>query len=233
MNVVSETLNWRASACMAARSSWLPSSTTHNGLPDSRAPPAVNTLRMRNLSSMARDYFTTLTARNVEGNPCQCSCVENFSNCTGASRRDLEQFGLPGTCVQLLGVPQRQLTAARFDQRGTTLHPVAIVAIEHAIDVAHARAVNVSTDDAVEIAAERGLRGGVLERGDVLDGLGQPQFEIRRQRPVRHAECAAARVDAAIEPHHEFIRRGTETRQPAAVLHGRVEFIPVHDEKLA
>src|SRR5512146_1750198 len=46
MNVVSERLNWRASACCVASSSPRPSSKTHSGLPVSLASRA-NTLTMR------------------------------------------------------------------------------------------------------------------------------------------------------------------------------------------
>jgi hypothetical protein len=47
MKVVSDRFIWRASDCMTAGSSWLPSSNTHRGLPDKRAPFVVKTLRIR------------------------------------------------------------------------------------------------------------------------------------------------------------------------------------------
>jgi hypothetical protein len=46
MNVVSERLNWRASACIVASSSPEPSSNTHSGLPV-RRPARAKTLTMR------------------------------------------------------------------------------------------------------------------------------------------------------------------------------------------
>src|SRR6185437_7126554 len=47
MKVVSDRLNCSASACMAAVSRALPSSTTHSGFPLRRSPPWVNTFTMR------------------------------------------------------------------------------------------------------------------------------------------------------------------------------------------
>src|SRR5436189_3552533 len=44
MNVVSERLNWRASACMVSSSSPRPSSKTQSGLPERRLRPSVKTL---------------------------------------------------------------------------------------------------------------------------------------------------------------------------------------------
>src|ERR1700694_4138716 len=52
--VVSERLNWRASACWAASSRPVPSSNTQRGLPV-RRPPRAKTLRMRKAyAAMAR-----------------------------------------------------------------------------------------------------------------------------------------------------------------------------------
>jgi hypothetical protein len=39
-----------------------------------------------------------------------------------------------------------------FHQRGAVLHPVAVVEVEHAVDVAHLAKVDVAADVAVEAA---------------------------------------------------------------------------------
>ena len=47
MNVVSDRLNWRASACILGVSSDSALSKTHNGLPLNGSSPCVNTLTIR------------------------------------------------------------------------------------------------------------------------------------------------------------------------------------------
>ena len=60
-------------------------------------------------------------------------------------------------------------TVAMLDQRRAALDPVAVVAVEHAVDVADLGVVDMAADDAVDVARARlgGDRVGVI--ADELD----------------------------------------------------------------
>ena len=48
-----------------------------------------------------------------------------------------------------------------------------------------------AANDACEVAAQRGLRRGVLEGLDVAHGISETQFEIGGERPVRQSQARA------------------------------------------
>ena len=58
-----------------------------------------------------------------------------------------------------------------LDQRGAALHPVAVVAVEDAVDVAHLGMVDVAADHAVDAAPARFARERLLEVADEADGV--------------------------------------------------------------
>lgn len=79
--------------------------------------------------------------------------------------------------------PVQDLEAAIevLDHRRTTLHPVAIVAIDDPLAIADLSRVNVTTNDAIEAAASRFANYCFFVIADVLDGIFDLVFQIRRQ----------------------------------------------------
>lgn len=65
-----------------------------------------------------------------------------------------------------------------FDHRRTTLHPVAIVAIDDPLAIADLGRVNVTADDAIEATAPRFANDGLFIIADVLDGIFDLMFQI-------------------------------------------------------
>src|SRR6202007_1259040 len=84
-------------------------------------------------------------------------------------------------------------------QRGTALDPIAVVAIQHAADVAYFGMMNMAADDPVHAAGAcfRGDRVG--EIADELHRVLDLEFEIGGERPIGIAETAAHKVEPAIE----------------------------------
>jgi len=123
--------------------------------------------------------------------------------------------------------------ARSSNERAAVLHPVPVIAVEHAIDGADAGTMDVPADDAVQAALHGRVRRGVFVRLHVAHRVLEPQLEVVSERPVRHAEHAPHEVDAAVQAHRELVRATADARQPAAALHGRVELVPVHDQQLA
>src|SRR3954463_9807354 len=139
MKVVSETLNWRASACICAWSSPVPSSTTASGFPDRRAPPAVKTLRIRNLSCMRPDYFTTIAGR-CRGNPDKWPVAIQAAASTRARSRNAT----------------RRLTDSQLDQHPESAEHHALAIERHRLRIHHARESRIAHGlgvDAVAILA--------------------------------------------------------------------------------
>src|SRR6185369_11959111 len=65
-------------------------------------------------------------------------------------------------------LPEPELAIPILNQCGAVLDPVAVIAVQHPVDLLHLRPVNMSTDDAVE-AAPRGLvRRGLFEAAHVV-----------------------------------------------------------------
>src|SRR6186713_1090616 len=95
MNVDSDKFICRASACMAAGSSWLPSSNTHRGLPERRAPPDVNTLRIR--------YFNSIVINVSEISPTYASCLMSYANSGDPQWR--RESGIAPWLVRLVARP--------------------------------------------------------------------------------------------------------------------------------
>ena len=61
-----------------------------------------------------------------------------------------------------------QFAVGGFDERRQAFDPVAVVAVEDAVDVANLGLVDVAADDAVETAAARLARERLLEARDVV-----------------------------------------------------------------
>src|SRR5688572_3685336 len=100
-----------------------------------------------------------------------------------------------------LGRPLDDLepAVAMLHQRGAALDPVAIVAIEDAVDGLDLGLVDVAAHHAVKAAALGFLRHRMLEVADELDRVLDPGFQERRQRPVGIAEPQAYVVVPVID----------------------------------
>jgi len=71
-----------------------------------------------------------------------------------------------------------------LDQRRAALDPVAVVAIEDAVDGADLGVMDVSAHHTIDAATACFARDGLLVVVDELDGVLDLVFEIGRQRPV-------------------------------------------------
>src|SRR5882724_10689181 len=98
--------------------------------------------------------------------------------------RSFEGDGIAAQRLDRLPVDDLQLPGVELHERREALHPVAVVAIEDAADVADLRLVDVAADDAVEGAPARLVRQGVLEIADVAHRVLDAMLEELRERPV-------------------------------------------------
>ena len=92
--------------------------------------------------------------------------------------------------------------------------------------------MNVAAHDDVELTAAYRLCGRLLETVHIFHRITDPALQIARQRPVGVAEAAPKGIDEAIGPERHVIEPGAQCGEPAAALHGAIEFVAVHDEQL-
>src|SRR5262252_7432212 len=109
MNVVSERFICRATACIVAGSNSRPSSKTHRGLPDSRAPPAVNTLRIL--------YLNSMTINKSEISPTYASTLKLFGAMDAVAGRQAHKYSVPAS-LALVQAPRHATVRLQL----TTLH---------------------------------------------------------------------------------------------------------------
>ena len=68
-------------------------------------------------------------------------------------QRDRGVYAAHGSLEDFVPAHDAQFAVGGFDERGQTFHPVAVVAVHDAVDVANFGLVDVAADDAVEAAA--------------------------------------------------------------------------------
>ena len=73
---------------------------------------------------------------------------------------------------------QLEAAVTVFHQRGAAFDPVAVVAVQHAVDGADLRLVDVTADDAVEAAPAGLMGGGIFEGVDGGAGVPNPVFDV-------------------------------------------------------
>ena len=116
----------------------------------------------------------------------------------------------------LLGpVHDAQAAVEILDQRGAALHPVAVVAVEDAVDVADLGVMDVAADHAVDAAPARLAGDGVLEVGDELHRVLDLVLEVGRERPVVQPELAARPVERGVEAQRRGVGPVAQDREPA------------------
>jgi hypothetical protein len=120
-----------------------------------------------------------------------------------------------------------------LDQRGAAFDPVAVVAVEDAVDRADLGVVDVPAHHAVDAASSRLARHRVFVVVDELHRVLDPVLEVRRQRPVGQAELAPAPVERGVDAQRRAVGPVAEDGEPARVAHDAVELVTVHDQQLA
>src|SRR4051794_21113957 len=110
-----------------------------------------------------------------------------------------------------------------LDQGGAALHPVAVIAVEDAVDGADLGVMDVAADHAVDAAAARLACHRLFVVGDELDRVLDLVLEVRRQRPVAEAELAAAPVERRVDAQRRAVGPLAQDREPLGVAHDAVE----------
>jgi hypothetical protein len=118
-----------------------------------------------------------------------------------------------------------------LDQRRAALHPVAVVAVEDSVDLAHLGVVDVSRDHAVQPAALGLVGEGLLELTDEVDRVLDPVLQVRGERPVGQAQAAPSDVEPVVQVEAEVVGAVAEPGQPLVVLDDAVELVAVADQQ--
>src|SRR5579883_1312869 len=139
-----------------------------------------------------------------------------------------------GALARVLVGPAQDAQAAVeiLDQRGAALDPVAVVAVEDAVDGADLGMVDMAAHHAVDAAAARFARHRALIVADELHGVLDLVFEVSRQRPVGQAEPPAGPVEQRVEPERGVVGPVAQDREPARVAHDAVELVAMDDQQL-
>src|SRR6185436_12470989 len=106
----------------------------------------------------------------------------------------------------LLGPAQdAQTTLEILDEGGAALDPVAVVAIENALDGSYLGVMDVAAYHAVDAAAARLAGDGALVVADVLHGILDAVLQVGRQRPIGQSEPAPPPVEGGVEPECQVV----------------------------
>ncbi|NJZ82794.1 hypothetical protein GO280_01406 [Ralstonia solanacearum] len=143
-------------------------------------------------------------------------------------RRAARAAGGARRIEQMCPVDDLQLALHRFDQRREALDPVAVVAVELAVDLADLGLVDVPADHAVAAAPARLVGHHALERVDVVDRVLHLVLQVLRQRPVRESQPHADAVEMPVHRQDQRVQRVAHVGEPARVLHHAVEQVAVH-----
>ena len=128
-------------------------------------------------------------------------------------------------------IPDREPSVPVFDEGGTTLHPVAVVAVEHPIDMPDLSAMDMTADHAIDAATTYFVGDRLLETRDVVHGVLDLVLEITRERPVLVTEESADTIEVPIHLDREVVGLRTEGCEPAAALDHAVELIAMQNEQ--
>lgn len=128
---------------------------------------------------------------------------------------------------------QFKLAVLVFNQGGSALYPVAIIAIQNAIDVAHFGVMDMSTNDPLKPPTS-GFRGhGRFKVIHIGQCLFHPALEVRRQGPVRQPKTRAQMIQVAIEPQSELVQVVPQIGQPLRTLNHAIKVVTVNDPQPA
>ena len=83
-------------------------------------------------------------------------------------------------------------------KRTQTLHPIAVIAIKHTIDISNLGMVNVPTNHAIKSTLFSLLRYCQLKVGNKVDCFFDLQLQVRRQTPVGPPPAAAHAIKPGV-----------------------------------
>jgi hypothetical protein len=112
-----------------------------------------------------------------------------------------------------------------FDDGGQTLDPVAVVAVEDAVDRPDLGVVDVSANHPVDSPSSGLSRHRRLEVAHVADGAFDLQFQESRQAPVWQTQARPQVIEVAIDLEGPLIAHVAKDRQPTGALDHAVEQI--------
>lgn len=118
-------------------------------------------------------------------------------------------------------------------QGGAALHPIPVVEIGDAVDLAHLGLVDMAADHAVDPASARFLGQAAFEGVDELQGVLDPGLQERRKAPVAEPEPAPGPVQPGVQSERRPVRPVSQEGQPASVLDHAVKGVAVGDQEAA
>ena len=120
-----------------------------------------------------------------------------------------------------------------LDQRGAAFDPVAVIAVERAIDIAHLGAVDMPADHALVTPAARFAGDGDFKIRHVVQCAFYFLLEVGRQGPVGQTHAGAQTVQVTVQFECEFIEVVAHIGQPLGALHNGIEIITVNNPQIA
>src|SRR3546814_12094336 len=86
-----------------------------------------------------------------------------------------------------------------LDQRRATLHPIAVIIVCDAIEIARLGRMDMAANNAIDLAHSRLIGDRVFEAGDELDRILDLALGMLRQRPIGQVEEPADSVHRSEE----------------------------------
>lgn len=126
-----------------------------------------------------------------------------------------------------------QAAVGVLDQGRAAFDPVAVVAVEDAVDGPHLGGMDVAADHAVGAPLSRFGDHRHLEAADVFDCFLDLVLEVGRQRPIAEPELAPGPVDGGVDGKRRLIGAIAGEGQPAGVADHAVELVAVQDQQAA
>ena len=117
-----------------------------------------------------------------------------------------------------------------LDHSGAAFHPIAVIDVEHAVNLAHLGLVDVAADHPVNAAAAGFLGNGGFEILDELQSVFDFHLEKRRQAPVAKPHGPTGMVEPGVSGQQRAIGPIAQEGEPARVLNDPVELIAVCDQ---
>lgn len=125
---------------------------------------------------------------------------------------------------------QFEITGEVLDECSAAFHPVAAVEVAQPVDRPHLGAMDVATNDSVDLAQvrETGHRVFVL-RDELHGGLGLV-FEVGGDRPITKTKLPARPVHPVIEIEDDIVESRTDAFQQPVEMGKSVKLMAVNDQ---
>ena len=115
-----------------------------------------------------------------------------------------------------------------LDQGRAAFHPIAVVAIQHTVDVADFRMMDMAAHHAVEATTASFMRHRHLEVRNEIDRFLDLVFEVSRQRPVLQPPARTPAVEVTVELERQFVEPVAHMGQPLGALDHTVKQVAMH-----